>query len=114
MGRAVNSINISDLAWGTKTAPECICSRDLLLQQRPTGFTRKWMKRNKHEEGKRNVSEWESDLYIKQIELDRVSRVHILVGVEELASEQKGLVLVHPLLSERPAVVQPVHWQHRK
>lgn len=50
-----------------------------------------------------------SDLHVKQIELDRVSGVHVLVGVEELASEQKGLVLVHPLLSERSAVVQPVH-----
>lgn len=50
-----------------------------------------------------------SDLHVKQIELDRVSGVHVLVGVEELASEQEGLVLVHALLSERPAVVQPVH-----
>ena len=50
-----------------------------------------------------------SDLHIKQIELDRVSGVHVLVGVEELAPEQKGLALVHPLLSERSAVVQPVH-----
>lgn len=53
-----------------------------------------------------------SDLHVKQIELDWVSGVYVLVRVEELASEQKGLVLVHPLLSERPAVVQPVHWQH--
>lgn len=46
-----------------------------------------------------------SDLHVEQIELDRVSGVDILVWVEELASEQKGLVLVHPLFSERPAVI---------
>lgn len=50
-----------------------------------------------------------SDLHIKQIELDWISGVNVLVRVEELASEQKGLVLIHPLLSEGPAVVQPVH-----
>lgn len=55
-----------------------------------------------------------SDLYIKQIELDWVSGVHVLVWVEELASEQKGLILIHPLLPEGPAVVQPVHWQHKQ
>lgn len=52
-----------------------------------------------------------SDLHVEQIELDRVSGVDVLVRVEELASEQKGLVLIHPLFSERPAVIQPVHWQ---
>lgn len=50
-----------------------------------------------------------SDLHIEQIELHRVSGVDVLVRVEELASEQKGLVLIHPLFSERPAVIQPVH-----
>lgn len=51
-----------------------------------------------------------SHLHVKQIELDWISRVHILVRVEELAPEKQGLVLVHPLLSEGPAVIQPVHW----
>ena len=53
-----------------------------------------------------------SDLYVKQVELDRVPGVHILVRVEELAPEQERLVLVHALLPERSAVVQPVHWKH--
>lgn len=54
-----------------------------------------------------------SHLHVKQIELDWIPGVHILVGVEELAPEEEGLVLVHPLLSEGPAVIQPVHWQKK-
>lgn len=54
-----------------------------------------------------------SHLHVKQIELDWISGVHVLVGVEELAPEEEGLVLVHPLLSEGPAVIQPVHWQKK-
>lgn len=50
-----------------------------------------------------------ADLYVEKVELDRVSGVHILVRVEEFAPEQKCLVLIHPLLSECSAVVQPVH-----
>lgn len=86
-------VSISDglrLAWGTRTAPQCLRRTDRLSTSERDG----------------------SDLHVKQIELDWVSGVYVLVRVEELASEQKGLVLVHPLLSERPAVVQPVHWQH--
>ena len=52
-------------------------------------------------------------LHVKQIELDWISGVHVLVRVEELAPEEEGLVLVHPLLSEGPAVIQPVHWQKK-
>lgn len=54
-----------------------------------------------------------SHLHVKQIELDWVSGVHVLVRVEELAPEEEGLVVVHPLLSEGPAVIQPVHWQQK-
>lgn len=54
-----------------------------------------------------------SHLHVKQIELDWISGVHVLVRVEELAPEEEGLVLVHALLSEGPAVIQPVHWQKK-
>lgn len=49
------------------------------------------------------------DLHIEQIELDWVSGVDVLVRVEELAAEQEDLVLIHPLLPEGPAVIEPVH-----
>lgn len=50
-----------------------------------------------------------SDLHIEQIELHRISGVDVLVRVEELAAQQEDLVLVHPLLPEGPAVIEPVH-----
>lgn len=55
-----------------------------------------------------------TDLDVKQVELDRVPRVDVLVRVEELTSEQKCLVLIHSLFPERPAVVKPVHCQHNR
>lgn len=50
-------------------------------------------------------------LNVEQVQLDRVPGVHVLVGIKELASEQQGFALLHSLLPERPAVVQPVHCQ---
>lgn len=49
-------------------------------------------------------------LHVKEVQLDGVPGVHILVGVEELPPEQQRLVLLHPLFPQGPAVVQPVHW----
>lgn len=48
-------------------------------------------------------------LNIKQVELDGVSGINVLVRVEELAPQQQRFVLVHPLFSEGPTVIQPVH-----
>lgn len=49
-------------------------------------------------------------LHVEKVQLDGVTGVHVLVRVEELPPEQKRLVLLHPLLPQGPAVVQPVHW----
>lgn len=50
-----------------------------------------------------------SYLNIKQVELNGVSGVHVLVRVEELPPQQQHLRLLHTLLPQRPAMVQPVH-----
>lgn len=48
-------------------------------------------------------------LHVEQVELDGVPGVHVLVRVEELPPQQQHLALLHALLPQRPAVVQPVH-----
>lgn len=60
----------------------------------------------KHGEG---TGEWLSYLHVEQVELHGVSGVHVLVRVEELPPQQQHLGLLHPLLPQRPAVVQPVY-----
>jgi hypothetical protein len=47
-------------------------------------------------------------LDVQQIELHRIVRVYILVGEEELAPQEDGLVLVYSLFPERLRRVQPV------
>lgn len=48
-------------------------------------------------------------LNIKQVQLHGVSRVHILVRVKELPSQQQRFVFIYSLLSECSAVVQPIY-----
>ena len=50
-----------------------------------------------------------TDLHVEEVELDRIASVHVLVGEEKLATQQKELALVHSLLTQRLRVVQPVH-----
>lgn len=44
-------------------------------------------------------------LYIEQVELDRVSGVHVLIRVEELPPQQQHLRLLHTLFPQRPTMV---------
>ena len=50
-----------------------------------------------------------TDLHVEKVELDGVARVDVLVGEEELATQQQVLALVDALLAQRLRVIQPVH-----
>lgn len=58
-----------------------------------------------------SLSVWEGNTYlnIEQVELHRVSRVHILIRVKELPSQQQRFIFIHSLFSECPAVIQPIY-----
>lgn len=62
------------------------------------------------------VSDWKVQgfpehqyLHVKQVELDGIPGVHVLVGVEELPPEEKHLCFLHTLLPECPSMVEPVY-----
>ena len=57
----------------------------------------------------RGVIKRGTDLDVEQVELDWVSGINVLVRIKELPPQQQHLHLLHTLLSQRSAVVQPVH-----
>ena len=69
-----------------------------------THHSRSNAEREEREEGRGGT-----DLHVEEVELDRVASVNVLIGEEELATQQKELTLVHSLLTQRLRVVQPVH-----
>lgn len=57
----------------------------------------------------RSEPQRERYLNIEQVQLHRVSRVHVLIRVKELPSKQQRFVFIDSLFSECPAVIQPIH-----
>lgn len=52
-------------------------------------------------------------LNIEQVQLHRVSRIHILIWVKELPSKQQCFVFIYSLFSECSAVIQPIYCNTR-